>query len=664
VSSVGAQTKRRCAVCHASYGRGERFCPLDGGAIIEEGGDDPLIGSTLDERYLIRRFIGRGGMGSVYEADHVGLDKRIAIKLIADADADRDARARFRQEARAASKIHHPNVVQISDVGVDGQGRDYLAMEYVEGDDLRKLVDAGPVEPARAVAITAQVLAGLGAIHAAGLVHRDIKPANILLAGDQVKIMDFGIAKSVRTELAQTDTGTGRVVGTPQFMAPEQLADLDVDHRADLYAVGVTLFVLLSGKLPFDGTSFTNAAAAIEQPAPALTTLRADLPPELVAVVARALAKRPSERFADAAQFAAALGAPTVPVSRPPVDGATVPQKRSASRELEPRRDEATVRAPGLARGRVGRGRLYVGAALVAAVVAVVVVMLVPSRARPPAKQPSALVPGDAAVATPALDRLKIARDAEARGELALAITAYQEEYAAHPTPDVAYRLGDLYERIGDRERAVGSLQRYLDTATNAPDRAAVTERIARLSIQPKTDEPTKAVTPPIATKQPTKPATPATGKDCACEIRSEGGWKSSACSAIAKKPSCTCNSTQTGHEQLCPLPWTLEDMNTGERLGSDQRSGIRYCLDPKRVECMGVDKPAICGLLVRQNAKSGEKCSGYDSWGNKTDGEIECDWCVRGPGWRGEPGDACSGFEYWSGKPAKGTLVGCTTPR
>jgi len=150
-------------VCHATYARGERFCPLDGGVVVDEGAAAPLIGTTLDDRYLIRRYIGRGGMGAVYEADHVGLDRRVAIKLIADADADRDQRARFRQEARAASKVIHSNVVQIFDIGVDEQGRDYLAMEYVEGRDLRQLTDVGPVEPARAIAIGKQVLTGLAA---------------------------------------------------------------------------------------------------------------------------------------------------------------------------------------------------------------------------------------------------------------------------------------------------------------------------------------------------------------------------------------------------------------------------------------------------------------------------------------------------------------------
>jgi serine/threonine protein kinase len=228
---------KRCSVCHATYAGGERFCSRDGGAIVdvvEDGDADDLIGKTIDGRYLVRRFIGKGGMGMVYEAEHVGLDKRVAIKFVSDRDADRDARARFRQEARAASKITDENVVQIFDVGTSEDGRDFLVMEYVQGNDLQHLIDTGPLDVARAVTITREILAGLGAIHAAGIVHRDIKPANILLAGspERVKIMDFGIAKLLHTPAALT-TGTGRVIGTPQFIAPELLLGAEPDARAD-----------------------------------------------------------------------------------------------------------------------------------------------------------------------------------------------------------------------------------------------------------------------------------------------------------------------------------------------------------------------------------------------------------------------------------------------
>jgi serine/threonine-protein kinase len=701
-------------VCHASYTRGERFCPLDGGAVAEEAADDPLIGSTVDGRYLVRRYIGRGGMGAVYEADHVGLDRRVALKLIADADADRDARARFRQEARSASKVVHGNVVQIFDVGVDAQGRDYLVMEYVEGHDLRKVVEAGPVAAARAISIGKQVLAGLGAIHAAGLVHRDIKPANILLADQHVKLMDFGIAKSLRTELAQTDTGTGRVVGTPQFMAPEQLADLEIDHRADLYAVGVTLFVLLAGKLPFDGTSFTNAAAAIAQDAPSLDTLRADLPAALVAAVSRALAKRPADRFADAAEFAAALdavrdaagdvgadaaasdatGAGAHDASASGSGGATVPERRS-SRELEPRdgREERTVRGSGAraaapprkdeqatvkepapsvptrpanAAGSTPRRRWpLVVVPLVIAVPAIVWFAVRGSGDRPAAKPVStepvatghalidAAVP-DAAVADAAQpDRLAIAREAEARGELALAITAYQEVFAGQPSANVAYRLGDLYERIGDRERARTFFTRYLELAVSPPDREAITSRIARLDKAAAT-----RTASPAASKRASSPSTPpSAGKSCVCEAE-VGQWTTYLCSKRATSPVCECMSES--RDYLCPVPYVAENVQH-QRVPPKSEDAFSFRCVADKPECEGVDPlPSGCSLLPRKNTRDGDACSGFSLHGVSMAGTISCNWCDDGPGFRGENGDSCKGWSSSTGKPLTGTLKKC----
>ena len=334
---AGAFVKRRCAVCHASYTQGESFCPRDGGAVVSDDPTDEFVGKTLDGRYLISRLLGRGGMGKVYAADHIGLGKQVAVKLISDADVDRDARARFRQEARAASKIAHEHVVQIFDVGVDGD-RDYLVMEYVDGRDLDSVLGEGPMSAARAIAIARQILHGLHACHAAGVIHRDIKPSNIRLtnSADFVKIMDFGIAKSVRAAVAPTDPGTGRVIGTPQFMAPEQILDGEIDSRTDIYAVGATLYAMLAGKPPFASTSFTQRVDALATPPPAIDEVRAGLPPSLVQAIARAMERDPGARFPDALAFADALGegaavaearmdAATKPMSYP---GVAVPQRR------------------------------------------------------------------------------------------------------------------------------------------------------------------------------------------------------------------------------------------------------------------------------------------------------------------------------------------------
>jgi len=269
---------------------------------------DPMVGKTIDSRYVVRRMIGRGGMGVLYEADHVGLDQRVAIKFVLLA-SDRDTRARFRREARAASRVDHPNVVRLFDAGASSDGVDYLVMEFVEGRDLRDLMrETGPLEPERAVAIACQVLAGLFAIHQAGIIHRDIKPANIVLAGETAKIMDFGIARSNDSGDGLTDTG--EMIGTPAFMAPEQIAGARLDHRTDLYSLGVTLFVMLAGHNPFAGiTNVTSASMKqLLGAPPRLDAVRPELSAELVDVVARAMSRSPGERFADAAELAEALG--------------------------------------------------------------------------------------------------------------------------------------------------------------------------------------------------------------------------------------------------------------------------------------------------------------------------------------------------------------------
>ncbi|MBA3462008.1 MAG: serine/threonine protein kinase [Deltaproteobacteria bacterium] len=274
---------------------------------------DSWVGKTIDGRYVLRRRIGKGGMGVVYEAEHAALERRVAIKLIAAAEATDGYLERFRREAKLASRITHEHLVHIYDIGSDRDtGADYIAMEYVDGHDLGKELKAGPLGIPRAVAITKQLLKGLQAIHSGGIIHRDIKPGNVMLTTrngerDFVKLMDFGIARALGDASL---TMTGHVMGTPSFMAPEQVRGQEVDHRTDLYAVGVTLFAMVAGKLPFEGDTAMLAGAHVFQPPPSLATVRPDTPRAIVVAVERALAKAPSDRFADARDFAAALDAP------------------------------------------------------------------------------------------------------------------------------------------------------------------------------------------------------------------------------------------------------------------------------------------------------------------------------------------------------------------
>lgn len=312
---------RRCSVCGTAYGTGERFCPLDGGAVVDaSGAGDPLVGKTIGGRYFIRRQLARGGMGAVYEAEHVGLDKRVAVKFILDRFGDdREALHRFHREARTASRIGHENIIDITDIGETEDGKPFLVMEYLEGSDLGQVLTAtGRMEPSRAVHIVAQVLRGLAAAHGAGIIHRDMKPANVFLTersdvADFVKIMDFGISKVVAARDARVRlTETGVAMGTPIYMAPEQAeARPDIDHRIDIYAVGVMLYEMLAGEPPFNASSYLvlvqqHVASAV----PPLGERRRDLPAALVRAVHKALEKKPERRFADALEFAAALPSP------------------------------------------------------------------------------------------------------------------------------------------------------------------------------------------------------------------------------------------------------------------------------------------------------------------------------------------------------------------
>ena len=670
------EPKPRCVICHASYAKGERFCPLDGGAIVDDGGPaaaaDPLLGKTIDSRYLVRRLLGRGGMGAVYEADHVGLDKRIAIKFVTNVGADRDQRARFRQEARAASKIVHENVVQIFDVGVDGDGLDYIVMEYVDGRDLQSVLRAeGALEPARAIAIACQVLHGLHASHAVGIVHRDIKPANVLLAGDDelVKIMDFGIAKSVHAHVAQTDTGTGRVIGTPQYMAPEQLADEPVDRRADVYAVGVTLYAMLAGEVPFAGTSFTKRLEALARPAPSLAEARPDLPPALTAAVARALAASPDDRFPDAAAFAdalagAAVETPIVAGARARVDSAEAETRDSGPKRRNlppshpaPTRESRNAAASPAADKR--RSQLPIVVAGVGVVAAAIVAIALFAMSKRGGDAPHA----DAAPATapPPVDKLAIARAAEQRGELALAIAAYQEAYNATPGADPLYRIADLYERLGDRTRAASYLHRYLDAAPQASDRDVVTDRIARLEA---VAAPVDAGAAPDASKRvtntPSQP--PATGDVCECLIETANGSTANACTKKLRAPSCRCRDAD--RNDLCTVPLTSAAPDYSP-LPDGSKEGAFYCIDRKRGDCKPRDNmPASCTVWNKSGGATGDACRGFGQGQRPSDaplaGTLSCDACDWSTHFRGKAGDACTGFAGSDGKQYTGVLGTC----
>jgi len=324
---------RYCSQCHSSYPTDERFCPKDGAAIVEDTATPhPLIGKTLSGRYLVRRRIGKGGMGEVFEADHIGLDKRVAIKFLLDKfNTDREVLMRFHREARLASKIGHDNIIDITDIGEDDEGRAYIVMELLEGLDLGQVLQrSGPMHVHRAVHLIRQICRGLAAAHDKQIVHRDMKPENVFLTQrddrlDVVKIMDFGISKVIDAHDSKVRlTQTGAVVGTPVYMAPEQAMGDEVDHRCDVYAVGVMLFELLCGRPPFEGTTYLSLVTQhINAAPPNPRTLRPDIPPSVEKLILDALEKDPAKRVPTIRAFEQRL--PTVPQLTPSMVDAPQP---------------------------------------------------------------------------------------------------------------------------------------------------------------------------------------------------------------------------------------------------------------------------------------------------------------------------------------------------
>ncbi|HSQ67653.1 MAG TPA: serine/threonine-protein kinase [Polyangiaceae bacterium] len=292
-------------------------------------------GTLLGGRYRIERLLGQGGMGAVFEGTQEGLGRRVAVKLLdPQLAADPSQLERFRREGEVVAALGHPNIVQVTDFQFSDQGP-FLVMELLRGQSLGGLLDAERTLPPNRVAfIAAQVLSALGAAHRAGVVHRDIKPDNVFILSeaavpDSVKVLDFGIAKLVADGQNAKLTGTGAMLGTPSFMAPEQARGaMDVDARADLYAVGATMYQALTGRLPHEAASVPALLFAIveKEPTP-LREVRPDLPPELVAVVERAMAKDRAARFQSADEMRSALS----PWSGLPVSGSAAVSSTAAT---------------------------------------------------------------------------------------------------------------------------------------------------------------------------------------------------------------------------------------------------------------------------------------------------------------------------------------------
>ncbi|MBI5542691.1 MAG: protein kinase, partial [Deltaproteobacteria bacterium] len=315
-----------CPNCHTEVPAGSTSCPL---CITAEPAvsRDPLVGKVIGGRYRIVRPLGRGGMGVVYEAEHVGVGQKVAIKFLHPMfSSDPDLVRRFHNEARSYGQLNHPHAVQLHDFGQDDDGTLFISMELVDGCDLKRtLARDGRLPPKDALDVTLQVCEVLAAAHARGIVHRDLKPENIMLTrelrGWHVKVLDFGLA--FLAESGSRLSAPGTVCGTPRYMSPEQADGGSIDHRTDVYALGLVLFESVTGVNPFDSPSVTETLGKQRStPVPRLAQTAPDLAAmeRIDAAIQKATAKRREDRFASMLDFARALSeeAPSASKGSPP----------------------------------------------------------------------------------------------------------------------------------------------------------------------------------------------------------------------------------------------------------------------------------------------------------------------------------------------------------
>jgi serine/threonine-protein kinase len=475
-----------CPTCNEHFEGEEHFCPRDGSPLASEATTnekrDPMSGRVLGGRYRLQERLGQGGMGTVYRAVHTLMDKQLAVKILRpEMASDGEAVARFHREARSASRLDHDHCIRVMDFGQSDDGLLFLVMELLDGVSLAQVIRRGPVPAARAAAIGVAVAEALQHAHDNGIVHRDLKPDNVYLARrprgrELVKVLDFGLAKLMSdAALGPSITRDGTVFGTPEYMAPEQAEGEKLDGRTDVYALGVILYQLMTGDVPFRAGNFVALLTKQvgEKPLPPRER-RPDLeiPVGLEAVVLKCLAKKAANRFVTAEALAEALEPfaandqsqlMLLPRTRnwsqeiPLVDGSDRPSQKLLPADITPTgpvhdTSESVLRGEMLPsrKGRLGR-RLAFGAGGLAVVAASVAALVMVRRPHPPAPPPPAPI-----VESPLHQAEKLIQS----GDLSRAEAILLDEKEKSDSMQIEEALALVAERERNNLRALGLLER------------------------------------------------------------------------------------------------------------------------------------------------------------------------------------------------------------
>jgi serine/threonine-protein kinase len=508
-----------CPSCGADAGGVSKFCPSCGQTLVRTAQADDYVGKVVGKKYRVESLLGEGGMGKVYKAKQVALDKMVVLKVLRQSlQSDERTVARFQREAKAASRLKHANSISVLDFGQAEDGSLYIAMELVEGKDLHEILSKEyPLPEARIVRIISQVLSALAEAHSVGVIHRDLKPENIMVEQrrgepDFVKVLDFGIAKiqDASAEDGPALTRAGFVCGTPEYMSPEQARGSQLDARSDLYAVGVILYQLTTGLLPFDADSAVGYATKhlMEEPQPpSRRRPEARISPAMERLILRAMSKDPGARPQTADEFreellavpekrAATGQGMAAPLRRPtptdedrtapvrPVTSAAAPLRLTDEVVKRERRSMAVVKVvtAGLVTVALGLGGFFVYQLVTTPATATPA----PGGGQPGAGAPplyeQVMAPEKRDPAT--AERLEREGDQFHRaGQIPEALARYQQAFAANPSPALSLKLGELYFQSNNDQLARAWWARHLRDESTSRARRYILEAVPDLAL-------------------------------------------------------------------------------------------------------------------------------------------------------------------------------------